>query len=430
MTARTVHSIHSIRFIAFVAMAVAAVGCSNPAANLATSPSEIPDSLAAQGGLPTVRYFGAEVTPISVPAGSTTSFSITIENCNGAGTCDGVQVTSNNQAIGHATVTVPAAFTGVSNLVVSNSTPADAWLVSLVSGTIQLSAPAGNKRLDRGESVTVTFDATAACVAGSHTWTTAAFQDVDVDLNGTPYTLVGGQPAVSVTGGCVTECTVRGQGYWEHHFSNWPSIGDGLALGNRVYSAAELLSILEQNPVGGNGLIALAHQLVSAKLNIANGENGSAIAATIAAADALIGSLVVPPVGGGTLAPSQTGSLTQALDAFNSQCEDSVPLSSVPRSGGRHTPAAAHSSRYPPPTQRSRLLRHEAARARFRVSWPVARIPHRSIPRASSSPRVSGSLPCAQSNAEDQDEYEMGSRDLSRGRDRSRWLQSREYGVA
>jgi len=322
MTGRTVYSIHSIQFIALVVVAVAAVGCSNPAGNLATSPSEIPDSLAAQGGSPTVRYYGAEVTSNSVAAGSTTSFSITIENCNGAGTCDGVQVTSNNQAIGHATVVVPAAFTGISNLVVSNSTPSDAWLVSLVSGTIQLSAPAGNKRLDRGESVTVTFDATAPCAAGSHTWTTAAFQDVDVNLNTTAYGLVGSQPAVSVTGGCVTECRVRGQGYWEHHFSVWPSIGAGLALGNRVYSAAELLSILEQNPVAGNGLIALAHQLVSAKLNIANGADGSAIAATIVAADALIASQVVPPVGGGFLAPSQTGSLTHALDVFNSQCED------------------------------------------------------------------------------------------------------------
>ena len=99
-------------------------------------------------------------------------------------------------------------------------------------------------------------------------------------------------------------------------------LGAGLSLGNRVYSATELLSILQQNPVAGNGLIALAHQLVSAKLNIANGADGSTIAATIAAADALIGSQVVPPVGGGSLAPSQTGSLTQSLDAFNSQCED------------------------------------------------------------------------------------------------------------
>ena len=84
-------------------------------------------------------------------------------------------------------------------------------------------------------------------------------------------------------------------------------------LGDRLYSAVELLSILEQNPVAGNGLIQLAHQLVSAKLNIANGADG---------ADSLIGSLVVPPDGSGSLAPSQTGGLTRELDDFNGQCED------------------------------------------------------------------------------------------------------------
>ncbi len=37
----------------------------------------------------------------------------------------------------------------------------------------------------------------------------------------------------------------------------------------------------------------------------------------IAAADALIGGLVIPPVGGGTLAPSATGALTTTLDNYN-----------------------------------------------------------------------------------------------------------------
>jgi hypothetical protein len=315
-------TIHTIRVVAFAAVAAAAVGCSNPAANLVTSPSEIPGTLAAGPSGPTVRYYGAEVNAVSAAAGSTTSFSITIENCNGAGTCDGVQVTSDNQNIGHATIAVPAGFTNVANLVVTNSTPSDAWLVSLVSGNIQLVAPAGNKRLSKGESVTVTFDATASCSAGSTVWTTAAFQDVDPTLNGTPYTLVGSQPSIAVTGACVTECTVRGQGYWEHHFGDWPAIGAGLSLGNRVYSAAELLAILQQNPVKGNGLIALAHQLVAAKLNIANGADGASISSTIAAANALIGDQIVPPVGDGSLLPAQTGALTQALDDFNSQCDD------------------------------------------------------------------------------------------------------------
>jgi hypothetical protein len=70
--------------------------------------------------------------------------------------------------------------------------------------------------------------------------------------------------------------------------------------------------------VAGNGLISLAHQLIAAKLNVARGADGSTIASAIAAADALIGSLVVPPAGGGSLAPGTTSALVQTLDNYNS----------------------------------------------------------------------------------------------------------------
>jgi len=73
-----------------------------------------------------------------------------------------------------------------------------------------------------------------------------------------------------------------------------------LLLGNRTYNRQELQSILGQ-AVHGNGLVQLAHQQIAAKLNIANGANGSCIEQTLAAADALIGNLVIPPVGNGHL---------------------------------------------------------------------------------------------------------------------------------
>ena len=76
------------------------------------------------------------------------------------------------------------------------------------------------------------------------------------------------------------------------------------------------MSILNA-PVSGNGLISLAHQLIGAKLNLANGANPTSIASTVAAADALIGGLVIPPVGAGYLAPSATSAYTQSLDDFN-----------------------------------------------------------------------------------------------------------------
>jgi hypothetical protein len=103
-------------------------------------------------------------------------------------------------------------------------------------------------------------------------------------------------------------------GYWKTHPEAWPVAG--LTLGTVFYTNAELLSILNSS-VGGNGLISLAHQLIAAKLNIAQGADPSAASATIAAADAQIGGLVVPPVGSGYLAPSSTSSKTQTLDDYN-----------------------------------------------------------------------------------------------------------------
>lgn len=103
-------------------------------------------------------------------------------------------------------------------------------------------------------------------------------------------------------------------GYWKNHTERWPV--SSLTLGSVSYSAAQLLSILKQ-PVSGNGLVSLAHQLIGAKLNLANGANPSSIAGTIAAADAQIGVLVIPPVGSGYLHPSTTSSKTQMLDDFN-----------------------------------------------------------------------------------------------------------------
>lgn len=118
-----------------------------------------------------------------------------------------------------------------------------------------------------------------------------------------------------------TNCTYT-QGYWKTHgpiptgnnTNEWPLTS--LMLGTVTYTDLQLQSILDK-PAGGNGLIALAHQLIAAKLSIANGADGSSVAATIAAADAMIGGLVVPPVGGGSLPPSATSSLVGILDSYN-----------------------------------------------------------------------------------------------------------------
>ncbi len=116
-------------------------------------------------------------------------------------------------------------------------------------------------------------------------------------------------------------------GYWKNHTPAWPA--GSLTLGSVNYSASQLQSILAQ-PVAGNGLISLAHQLIAAKLNVANGANPSPASAAIAAADALIGGLIVPPVGTGSLKPSRTSSLTQDLDEFNNGEDHSGHCGSTP----------------------------------------------------------------------------------------------------
>lgn len=89
-----------------------------------------------------------------------------------------------------------------------------------------------------------------------------------------------------------------------------------LQLGNVTYDQQQLLSILRQ-PVRGNGLVLLARQEIAAKLNIANGANGSCIQQTLADSDALIGNLVVPPVGPGYLRPRDVSTLAETLGQYN-----------------------------------------------------------------------------------------------------------------
>jgi hypothetical protein len=116
-------------------------------------------------------------------------------------------------------------------------------------------------------------------------------------------------------------CTYT-QGYWKTHGptpkgnnkNEWDLAT--ITLGTVNYTQAQAQSIFNKAPAG-NGLISLAHQLMAAKLNLANGAVDPSIAATITAADALIGGLVVPPVGSGYLSPASVSALVTALTNFN-----------------------------------------------------------------------------------------------------------------
>jgi hypothetical protein len=109
------------------------------------------------------------------------------------------------------------------------------------------------------------------------------------------------------------ECT---QGFWKNHPEAWPVGCTPMTLGTVSYTKTQLLANFG-TPATGNGLISLAHQLITTKLNICNGSNPTNIAATVAAADAQIGGLVCPPVGSGFLSPGSTSGNTNTLDDYN-----------------------------------------------------------------------------------------------------------------
>lgn len=104
------------------------------------------------------------------------------------------------------------------------------------------------------------------------------------------------------------------QGFWKNHVEMWPTVS--LQLGTVVYSATELQDILD-TPAAGNGLIFLSHQLIAAKLNVGAGADPTSIQSAIDDADALIGGLIIPPVGSGFIHPSNASDLTEQLDQFN-----------------------------------------------------------------------------------------------------------------
>src|SRR5262249_17469736 len=117
----------------------------------------------------------------------------------------------------------------------------------------------------------------------------------------TPSATPTATPTVTPTPTATTVGCVFSQGYWKNHPDVWPV--NQLQLGNVTYTKEQLLAILHQ-PVQGNGLVQLAYQEIAAKLNIANGADGSCIVQTLAQADAAIGGLVVPPIGTGYLRPT------------------------------------------------------------------------------------------------------------------------------
>jgi hypothetical protein len=164
-------------------------------------------------------------------------------------------------------------------------------------------------------SPTATPTATGSPTASpSVTPSATATPSASASPTATPTVTPSVTPTATPTPSGTPGACVRGQGYWKNHPDAWPVTE--LQLGNVTYTQEQLLAILHQ-PVRGNGLLILAHQLIAAKLNIAAGADPSCIQDAIAEADALIGDLVIPPIGDGYLSPRDVGSLAGILGQYN-----------------------------------------------------------------------------------------------------------------
>jgi hypothetical protein len=270
---------------------------------------------------------------ISVPAGAgkLSKMDMPVVSCAQA-----YQVALDLLVCGGATTGAPAGFT--IHWMTADQYNATGWLSSDQMCGASLSGNANGSAYNLGPNQCVTvnvgnnlFDdpgASSNCadqaLACGTTYAFRAFAHANSKLNRSDFTptLFCTTQACEPEGGCTYT-----QGYWKNHNDTvcllnptsplcvaWPVTT--LTLGNVSYSQADLLAIFNK-PAAGNGLISLAHQLIAAKLNVASGADDTAVAGVIVTADALIGNLVVPPVGSGSLSNASTSALTATLTAFN-----------------------------------------------------------------------------------------------------------------
>ena len=111
-------------------------------------------------------------------------------------------------------------------------------------------------------------------------------------------------------------CTYT-QGYWKNHAEDWPVTS--LVIAGETYTQAELLAILRTS-VRGDMSIGLAHQLIAAMLNVANGAPAPAEIAEaqlFLAANADADGRLPFGFSGGTAVHSEASRLNDALAAFN-----------------------------------------------------------------------------------------------------------------
>jgi len=137
-----------------------------------------------------------------------------------------------------------------------------------------------------------------------------------------------------------------GQGYWKNTPS-WPITT--IMLGNQTYTQVEVLILLNTPPAGDASLI-LAHQLITAKLNLAKGLDASVVSGVIAQGDAVLAGFTgrlpynVPP---SDTAGQTMVNLGTILDSYNQgqlTVGCSMPATPNPEATQESTPEATPES--------------------------------------------------------------------------------------
>jgi hypothetical protein len=170
--------------LAFVAMSLILMGA------LVAAPS-------VSGAKPAaVKQFTASISGGMVAG----SFTETVTNCGGPILPEECTVSS-TIGLGAVQIAVPTEFQPITS--VSASTPSGTtWTASYnaATKTIDVIAPGGSNKLNPGQSLLITFNATTtACATGTKTFMTSAWGSNSIS-GSEPFTLQGDQPAVACVG--------------------------------------------------------------------------------------------------------------------------------------------------------------------------------------------------------------------------------------
>jgi YVTN family beta-propeller protein len=153
-------------------------------------------------------------------------------------------------------------------------------VIATATNTVVATVPVGSNPV----GVAITPDGTHAYVANNFSNTVSVIATAtNTVVASVP---VGTRPlGVAITPGPVSFACPLGQGFWKNHPEAWPV--SSLTLGSQSYTQDELLALFD-TPPRGDASVILAHQLIAAKLNVANGADPTPISATISDADRLL----------------------------------------------------------------------------------------------------------------------------------------------